>query len=222
MPTPDYTRAATLAAETLIRFGINAAPINPIPMIMQMPELVTLVSYTQLSNDIGIKRQELMRTIASAPDAFSSVEIKDGKAHYIIAYNQKLGDNNHSLHCALAREFGHIILGHDGSRPYEVRQEEARCFHHHLLAPRALIHMIQASGIRLTTAALNFMTGCNEQCVSSMRHLPAVDVPAELNRALVKQFFDYFMNHFECQRIRALDDGSALADLGTYMDGYME
>jgi hypothetical protein len=33
---------------------------------------------------------------------------------------------------------------------------------------------------------------------------------------------DYFMNHFECQRVRAREDGTALADLGTYMDGYEE
>lgn len=222
MQTPDYQKAATRALETLIRFGIDSAPINPIPMILGMPEDVTLVTYSQLSDDCGVKRTDLIRKVSFAPDAFSSAIVVDGKRQYIIAYNKKLGENNHSLHCALARELGHVILGHDGSLPYDVRMEEVRCFHHHLLAPRPLIYMIQAAGIRLTTATLNFITGCNEQCLSSMRKLPAVEVPVDLNRAVRDQFMEYFFNHFEVQRVRAVNDGTALADFGTYMEGYEE
>jgi Zn-dependent peptidase ImmA (M78 family) len=29
---------------------------------------------------------------------------------------------------ALARELGHIVLGHDGTRPEDVRNQEAECF----------------------------------------------------------------------------------------------
>lgn len=222
MTTPDYDKAATKAAETLVRFGIDSAPINPIPMILGMSDIVTLVTFSELSENIGINRQDLMNKVSAAPDAFSSVSVDDGSLKYIIAYNAKLGVNNHSLHCALARELGHVLLQHDGSLPYDVRMEEVRCFHHHLLAPRPLIHMIQATGIRLTSATLNFMTGCNDQCLTSMRRLPATHVPASLNSAIRNQFMEYFMNHFECQRIRALDDGTSLADFGSYMDGYVE
>ena len=222
MQTPDYQKAATRALETLVRFGVDSAPINPIPMILSMPDAVTLVTYSQLSDDTGVNRMDLIRKAAYAPDAFSSANLIDGKRHYIIAYNKKLGENNHSLHCALARELGHVILGHDGSLPYDVRMEEVRCFHHHLLAPRPLIHMIQASGIRLTTATLNFITGCNDQCLSSMRTIPAVETPSDLNRAVRDQFNEYFFNHFEVQRVRTANDGTALADFGTYMEGYKE
>ena len=34
MQTPDYQKAATRALETLVRFGVDSAPINPIPMIL--------------------------------------------------------------------------------------------------------------------------------------------------------------------------------------------
>ena len=219
--TPDYTNAAVKAAETLVRFGIDSAPVNPIPMILNTPG-VTLVSFTEFADNVGIERKELMKRVTGSPDAFSSVIMEGDSMRYIIAYNKLLGENNHSLHCALAREYGHVVLGHDGSLPYDVRMEEVRCFHHHLLSPRALIHLIQVSGIRLTTATLNFMTGCNDQCLSSMRTLPEVHVPADLNRAVRDQFMDYFFNHFECQRVRTISDGSALADFGTYMKGYEE
>jgi len=214
---PDYDRAATKAMELLVKFGIDSAPIDPFPIIRETPDTV-LVTFTEFSDDVGIARSKLMNT----PDAFSSVRLIDGKQQYIIAYNKKLGEHNHSLHCALARELGHAILGHDGSLPYDVRMEEVRCFHHHLLCPRPLVNLIQASGIRLTNAALNFMTGCNEQCLESMRTLPETHVPAELNRQVRDQFMDYFMNHFECQRVRKLTDGTALAYFGTYMTGYEE
>lgn len=219
---PDYDKAAIKAAETLIRFGIDSAPINPISMIQQMPNEVQLYSFTDFADKNGIPRQDLMKTVSFSSDAFSSSIMVDGKLKHIIACNMKLGTNNHSLHCALAREFGHVVLGHDGSLPYDVRMEEVRCFHHHLLAPRALIHMIQSSGIRLTTATMNFLTGCNDQCLASMRTIPKTHVPAELNRAVRDQMKEYFYNHFELQRVRSSNDGTALADFGTYMEGYAE
>jgi hypothetical protein len=55
-----------------------------------------------------------------------------------------------------------------------------------------------------------------------MRKLPAISVPAELNRLVSDQFKDCFLNFFNFQRVAARNDASALADLGTYMDGYAE
>ena len=43
---PNYEKAATMAAESLIRFGIGAAPVLPLPMLKQMPG-VLVVSFTQ-------------------------------------------------------------------------------------------------------------------------------------------------------------------------------
>ena len=55
-----------------------------------------------------------------------------------------------------------------------------------------------------------------------MRKLPAVNVPAELNRLVRDQFFPYVMNLFEFQRYATIKDISAVADFGSYMDGYQE
>ena len=153
-------------------------------------------------------------------DAFTSVNLKDGKKLYIVTYNQKLSQV--FVQRALARELGHIVLGHDGSRPEDVRNEEAKCFANHLLAPRALIHMIQASNLRLTEEVLGSLTGCYHHCLSCMRKIPPVNVSPDLNRLVRDQFKPYFLNFFEFQRYAAHADGSALADLGTYMDGYEE
>ena len=221
MQTPDYERAAIMALETLIRFDVHNAPINPLPMLQSL-ENVSLVSFTQMSDNIGVRRQDLMKTFRYTPDAFSSVNVEDGKLQYIVAYNQKLGEGNHSLHCALARELSHIILGHDGTLPFDVRKAEAVAFHHHLLCPRPLIHAIQAAGIRITNVTLNFLTGCNEQCLASLRKMPPVHVPADLNRAVFEQFRDYILNFFEFHRTIATKDVSGLADFGSYMDGYKE
>lgn len=37
--TPDYQRAATMAAETLIQYGINSAPVSALPAVHVSPEL---------------------------------------------------------------------------------------------------------------------------------------------------------------------------------------
>ena len=217
---PDYLLAATKAAETLIKFGINTAPVDPLPILKKIPG-VLVVSYQKMSDDMDQDRQCVIDMFGEKnQDAFTSVNLKDGKKLYIVTYNQKLSQV--FVQRALARELGHIVLGHDGSRPEDVRNEEAKCFANHLLAPRALIHMIQASNLRLTEEVLGSLTGCYHHCLSCMRKIPPVTVSPDLNRLVRDQFKPYFLNFFEFQRYAAHADGSALADLGTYMDGYEE
>ena len=218
--TPDYLLAATKATETLIKFRIDAAPVSPLPILKKIPG-VLVVSYQNLSEDMSHDRRCMIDTFGEKnQDAFTSVSLKDGKKLYIVTYNQQLSQV--FVQRALARELGHIVLGHDGSRPEDVRNEEAKCFANHLLAPRALIHMIQASGIRLTEEVLGSLTGCYHHCLSCMRKIPPVTVSPDLNRLVRDQFKPYFVNFFEFERYAARHDGSALADLGTYMDGYEE
>ena len=218
--TPDYERAATKAAETLVKHGITASPVSPLSILKKTPG-VLVVSYESVSNDLDQDRQCVMSLFGDKNrDAFTSVTMTDGKPRYIVTYNQRL--SVFILQRSLARELGHIVLGHVGALPEEVRNEEAKCFTHHLLTPRALIHSIQATGLRLTTEVLGNLTGCNDFCLSCMRRRPAVSVPAELNRAVREQFRDYILNFFDFQRYASKKDGSALADLGTFMDGYVE
>ena len=218
--TPDYQRAAIAATETLISHGINSAPVSPLPILKSLPG-VLVVSYQSLSENVSQDRRCVMSQFgAGNQDAFTSVLVSEGKPHYIVTYNQRLSQV--LIQRSLARELGHIVLGHDGTRPEDVRNAEARCFAHHLLCPRPLLHMVQASCIRLTVEVLGNLTGCYDSCLSCMREIPAVHVPAELNRAVRDQFTPYFHNFFEYHRSVAASDGSSLAYLGTYMDGYEE
>ena len=217
---PDYQLAATKATETLIKFGSNSAPVDPLPILKKIPG-VLVVSYQKMSDDVEQDRQCVIDMFGEKnQDAFTSVNIKEDKKRYIVTYNQKLSQA--LVLRALARELGHIILGHDGTRPEEVRNEEARCFAHHLLVPRALIHMVHASGLRLTEEVLGNLTGCYHYCLSCIRKTPAVSVSPDLNRLVRDQFMPYFMNFFDFQRYAQKKDESAVAYLGTYMDGYEE
>ena len=218
--TPDYDRAATAAAEILIKYGINTAPVDPIPIFKKAPGF-NVVTFTEMSHLMGVDRSSLISTFsAENHDAVSSVYMKDGKPHYLVAYNMRLPQ--YIVQRALAREMGHIVLGHDGTRPEEVRNAEALCFAHHLLCPRALIHAIQEDGVKITVEVLGNTTGCYERCLISMRRTPATRVPADLNRQIRSQFADYISDFLDFQSYLSLDDDSMIANFGTFMDGYEE
>ena len=218
--TPDYDRAATAAAEILIKYGINTAPIDPIP-IFKIADGFNVVTFTEMSRMVGMDRADLLSSFsAENHDAISSAYIKNGKPHYIVAYNMRLPQ--YIVQRALAREMGHIVLGHDGSRPEEVRNAEALCFAHHLLCPRALIHAIQEAGAKITVEVLGNTTGCYERCLIGMRKTPATHVPASMNRQIRAQFSEYVADFLDFQSYLSLDDDSMLANFGTYMDGYTE
>lgn len=218
--TPDYDRAATAAAKVLIKYGINTAPIDPIP-IFKKAENFNVVTFTEMSSMIGMSRQDLVSTFeAENHDAVSSVYVKNDKKHYLVAYNMRLPQ--YIVQRALAREMGHIVLGHDGTRPEDVRNAEALCFAHHLLCPRALIHAIQAAGTKITVEVLGNTTGCYERCLIGMRRTPATHVPADLNRQIRAQFSDYINDFLDFQSFLSRDDESMIAKFGTFMDGYEE
>lgn len=217
---PNYEAAAIKATEILIENKISTTPIDPLP-ILKRQKGVLVLSFAEISQDVGIERQRVVSAFGDKnQDAITSAFDVDGKKLYIVGYNQRLPI--YMVQRALARQLGHIVLGHDGSRPDDVRMAEVKCFAHHLLTPRALLHMVEASGIRITTEVLGNLTGCYDQCLYCMRRIPGVKVPAELNRAVRDQFKDYFYNFFEFQRAVAHEDGSALADFGSYMEGYEE
>ena len=218
--TPDYERAAIKATETLIKHNIGTAPIDPLPILKKTPN-VLVFTFKEMSDKSNVDRNDILNQLGCKnQDAVTTVFFANGKTKYVVTYNQLLSTGIISR--ALARELGHIVLGHDGSRPEESRNEEAICFAHHLLCPRPLIHSIQATGIRLTTETIANVTGFYDYCLSCIRKQPSVKVPAELNRLVRDQFMPYVLNLFEYQRYASMKDGSALADLGQYMEGYAE
>lgn len=218
--TPDYERAAIKATETLIKYSIDTSPVIPLQILRKIPG-VMVVSYEALSSDVEQSRQCVMSVYGEKnQDAFTTVQVVGDKKWYIVTYNQRLPVFLEQR--ALARELGHIVLGHDGSLPEDVRNAEAKAFAHHLLCPRPLIHAIQAAGLRFTMEVLGNLTGCNDYCITCMRKIPGTHVPAELNRKVRNQFMPFIVNFFEYQRVARHKDGSLMADFGTYMDGYEE
>ena len=218
--TPDYERAAIKASETLIKHQIGTAPIDPLP-ILKKTQGVLVLTFEEVSNKTNIDRKEILNNLGCKnQDAVTTVFVDDDQLKYVVTYNRLLSSGMISR--ALARELGHIILEHDGSKPENVRNEEAKCFAHHLLCPRPLIHLIQAINMRLTVELIGNITGFYDYCLSCIRKQPSVNVPAELNRLIRDQFKPYVMNLFEYQRYASIKDGSALADLGAYMEGYEE
>ena len=218
--TPDYERAAIKATETLIKYRIKTAPVDPLPILKEMPG-VFVMTFAEMSDMAHIDRRDLISMYGCEnQDAVTTAFIEDDSIRYNVAYNRLLPSR--IIDMALARELGHIVLGHDGSRPEEVRQEEAKCFAHHLMCPRPLIHAIIAANLRLTDDMIRNIAGCPECCMACIRKQPGVTVPAELNRIVRDNFMPYIINFFDFQRHASAYDGSALADLGTYMDGYVE
>lgn len=213
----DYDKAATMAAKTLIKYNVRSAPLSPLRILEQMDNVI-VISFSEMSDISGVDRSDLIPMFGKNRDAITSVHIENGKKTYVVAYNRLLPFN--LIQRALAREMAHIILKHEGDG--DAEKEEASCFEYHLLCPRPLLHAIQATGMRVTVELLANLTGIYDQSLLCMRHLPGTNVPQKLNHFIRSQFMPFFMNYFEFYRTVKPQDGSALADLGTFMDGYIE
>ena len=218
--TPNLERAATAAAETLVRFNVTSAPVAPLRILKSIPGVIVL-SFSEMANGIGIERKELIDKYGNmSRDAFTLVKEVNGKLRYFIAINQMLPD--YMMQRAVARELGHAVLGHDGSRPEEVRMMEAMFFARHLLCPRPLIQAIQDANIPITVETLGLITGCYERCLVGIQKSHGVHVAPELNRMIHEQFAAYIDNFIDCQSILIQNDDSMLVNFGSYMDGYQE
>ena len=119
---PNYQNAALKAKEIYLKYRTN----DPLEIIRKCPNTLVL-SFLELSSAIGVNRDALVMVCGEDnQDAVTTVHNDNGKIRYLVAFNQKLPE--YAIRIALARELGHIVLGHDGSRLEEVRNEEALCF----------------------------------------------------------------------------------------------
>lgn len=215
--TPNYDLAATKALETLIANNIRTLPIDPLPIIKNTPG-VLVMPFADLASNASIERNQLVPMFGQNQDAVTFY-IGGDRVKYVVAYNQYLPTD---IRRGLARELGHIMLGHDGTRPIDIRMSEAMCFARHLIFPRPLIRAIQESGVPFTVEVVGSGTGCYERCLEGLRTLPGVHVPAELNKAVKAQFSDWLDNFIGLHSIITEGDHTYLADFGHYMDGYEE
>ena len=77
--TPNYDRAATAAAEILVKYGISTAPVDPIPIFKKAVGF-NVVTFAEMSRMVGIDRGDLISSFdVSNHDAVSSVYLKGGK-----------------------------------------------------------------------------------------------------------------------------------------------
>lgn len=218
---PDYDRAAVAAMQILIDNEITETPVAPLPILLRYPG-VRVISFARMANEANIERDELVPLFIRNQDAATfKLGAEIGDIEYVVAYNMRLPFE--IIWRGIARELGHIVLGHDGvTRPYEIRRAEAMCFAHHLLSPRPVLRMIQESGISLTMNVLSDTTGCIDECVEDMQSIPGAHVPAEMNRAVRKLFERRIGEYIRFHSVSEKVDKSPVVDLGTYMENYEE
>ena len=217
---PDFDKAATKAAEILISNNITETPIDSLSILLQYPG-IRVMSFTGMAYNSEIDRNDLVPLFGSNQDAvtFKMYGIKE--VDYVLIYNMRLPHED--IRRAIARELGHIVLGHDGqTRSTEVRKAEAVCFAHHLLTPRPIIRMIQESGLPLTLNVLAHTTGCSEDCVDEIQQIPGVHVAPDLNKAVRELFAPHIEEYIRFHKSAPKQDKSPLIDFGTYMDFYEE
>ena len=221
MPTtPNLERAATAAAETLVKYNVTSAPVAPLRILKSIPGVIVL-SFSEMASSIGIDRNELMDNYSNmCKDAFTLVKEVNGKLRYFVGYNMLLPE--YLSQRALARELAHIVLGHDGSRSEDVRMQEAMFFARHFLCPRPLIKAIQEANIPITVETLGLITGCYERCLIGLQQTHGVHVARELNRKIREQFTVYIENFKDCRELIVKSDESMLVNFGSYMDNYEE
>ena len=114
---PDYQRAEQKAKE--LRESGADCPLQ----ILRSLQNVAATSFADASARYGIDRETLLSMFDSDnQDAITM--FRNGS--YLVIYNQELPCK--TIRYAVARELGHIVMEHDGSRPEDVRMEEANHF----------------------------------------------------------------------------------------------
>ena len=218
---PDYDRAAIAAMRLLIEHQITETPIIPTPMLKNFPGC-RVMSFTHMADQAGMERADLVPLFGPRQDA-ATFRLTMGieSVEYVVVYNQRLPYE--MIWRGVARELGHIVLGHDGvTRPDSVRLAEAMCFAHHLLSPRPIIHMIRQSEMPLTLSAMTNTVGCAEECIDDMREIPGVHVPAGMNRQVRDQFSRGIQEYIRFHLAAPVVDRSPRVDLGGFMDYYVD
>lgn len=218
--TPNYEAAAIKALELLKEKNVRTTPIDSCSLLQNYPG-VRIITYTRMAEAADMEREHFVPMFGNNVDASTFFvnlpEMPD--VRYVVAYNMRL--SYELTWRGIARELGHIVLGHDGeTRPSDVRRAEAMCFAHHLLSPRPVVRLLQSAGFPLTMNVLSDTTCCSAECVEDLREIPGVHVPAELNREVRDLFAQHINEYILFHRTRK--DTSHLVDLGTFMDGYEE
>ena len=114
---PDYQKAEQKAKE-LKETGADC----PLQILKALAH-VEAASFADASARYGINRESLL---AMFDDNNQDAITMYRNGSYLVIYNQELPCK--VIRHAVARELGHIVMEHDGSRPEDVRMEEANYF----------------------------------------------------------------------------------------------
>ena len=218
--TPDLDAAAIKAMEILCSHKIMETPVNPIGFLAERQN-VRIMPFTKMAQVAGIERQDLVPMFGSNQDAALFHMSGMDSVDYVVVYNMRLPIE--IIYRGIARELGHIALGHDGRTKHtEARMAEAMTFAHHLLCPRPVIRILQESGTPLTMDALTETMGCSDVCVNDMQSIPGTHVPKELNQEVRALFAPHILEYIQFHKSSPMPDKSPVLDLGSYMDFYEE
>ena len=112
--TPDLLKAELKANE--LKEACADCPLQ----ILKKLKNVSAVSFADASARYGIARETLISMFDQGnQDAITMFR----SGSYLVIYNQELPCK--TIRYAVARELGHIVMGHDGTRPEDVRMAEA-------------------------------------------------------------------------------------------------
>ena len=114
---PDFTKAEQKAKE------FRGAGVDCPLQVLKTLKNVAAVSFADASARYGISRADLI-TMFDEGNQDAVTMFRNGS--YLVIYNQELPCK--TIRHAVARELGHIVMEHDGSRPEEVRMAEANYF----------------------------------------------------------------------------------------------
>ncbi|MBP5729502.1 MAG: hypothetical protein J6Y48_20730 [Clostridia bacterium] len=220
--TPDFSLAATKALEILRDNRITETPINPLPILLQTPG-VRVMPFTKMAGEVNRDRHDLVPMFGKNTDAATFHLQMPGleDVDYVVVYNMRLPFE--IIWRGIARELGHIVLGHTGmARTPEARMAEAVCFAHHLISPRPIIRFLQNSGLPLTMNVLSAVTGCSDECVDEMQTIPGVAVSPDLNAQVRDLFAPHLIEYINFHRSSPKIDRSPIVDFGSFMDDYEE
>ena len=219
--TPDYDRAATAAMQILVDNNITETPVNPLPILLNYSG-VRVVPYTKMASEAGMVRSDLIPIFGNQDAATFHLNMPSlDDVKYVVVYNMRLPFE--IIWRGIARELGHIVLGHDGqTRPADVRLAEAMCFAHHLISPRPVLKLLQEADMPFTMNVLSNTTGCSDECVSDMQSIPGTHVSPDLNLRVRDLFAPHIKEYIDFHLAAKKQDRSPLVDLGTFMDFYEE
>lgn len=216
---PDYDRAATLAALTLLKLGVDSTPVYPERLIRQCKNtrLMTYAEYCMLP---GVIDRFPDAITYPHPEALTHVFEWNGETSWLVYYDPQMlkGDR---WKFSLAHELGHIVMHHTGRS--DTEEAEADFFAAHLLLPRAIIAELIARDIPLLEINLYNLSNASHACLWTMQQSEPAFVAPEYNAALRQRFMPYVEHVLSAGLFWATAmHPMALYSLTSYMKGYKE